>query len=514
MFVLSLMTIPNILGLVCAFVTGFFVRSYLIMSTAEDLTNVRFIPSYSLLTGSKGIVFDNDKTPSFNAEDWFNKLGCDTFGCFFGSNMQIITRDPELVYKLLVQTFKTNPNRVLGALSKYFRASLIEARDKEWQTTRRAIGSVLKASKLKTDNVENDIDANVAKMLASVDLKLAKFAADGQEPLIDVLSLNKDFVMESLLNVVFDTHGLIDFNKEANTIVQDMTTFVTVNYEFIVRACFLIPTLSIFVRPIAGFFNHGKFMNKLVDKLDIIIENQSNLMRSSAKHGSSAQSRQEVKSTTIHSLVQSYHNGELNVEQLKGNSFFLMMASYTTIVDLMSVFIWIIARDQERQNKLREELLLTGEKSQYLEQCINETLRLYPPASITNRELSQTMYHRDYVLPKGALLNVNIFSVHHDPKYWGPNVEEWLPERFDPDKAKLFHPGQFLPFGLGPRNCVGYHFAKLEVMKLASQLLIRYKFEACDKTQDALSILALGAFPFTLPIEGKVLLKVSHAMQS
>lgn len=509
---MTFFTIYDIVAVTFGFLAGNLVRRYFIITEAERKTNIPFLPRFNLITGSKDIVFCNDKVMPINANDWHHKLG-DTIGCFFGQNMQLWTRDADLIYEILVKDFQRHHNRsFVDSLSKYMRASLLEARDKAWQNSRRAIGSVLKPSKLKVDNVEQEIDNNVLKMTQAIDRRLENFKAAKEEPIIDVFQVNKNFVMQSILKVIFDTHDLVDFNKEENEIVEDMDVFVKVNYEFVARMCFLIPVLTDFVRPILSFFDHGKFMNKLTAKLDAIVERISRGMEEGTLRSAVNQKydpdNHGSNHTTIHSMVNSYRQGEMDRQQLIGNSFFLMMAGYATSVDLMSVFLWLMAQHQDIQDKLRTELKAYGETSSYLEQCLNETLRLYPGAT-TNREVTEHVLHKDMRLVKGIILNVNVYGVHHNPKYWGPDVEEWKPDRFNQENIKKFHPAQFIPFGIGPRNCVGFHFAKLELVKLSAQLILRYKFNVCESTQDEIRRLPLGALPFALPVEGPVYLRVT-----
>lgn len=189
-----------------------------------------------------------------------------------------------------------------------------------------------------------------------------------------------------------------------------------------------------------------------------------------------------------------------------GNAVFLLLAGFATSVDSMSSFMWELAKNQKVQNKLRDELLQYGEDAPYLEQCLNEVLRLYP-GSLTNRDMGEDVYHNDFRLVKGLNMNISIYSLHRDPKYWGPDAEEFKPERFEPAKVEKFHPAQYIPFGIGPRNCVGYNLAKLELRKIVTHIVLKYKLEFCEKTCPQISFIPLGALPYALPVQGPVFLK-------
>lgn len=491
----------DLVAVAVAFLVGICVRRYYIFTTGHKKTNLPFIKSFNLLTGSKDIIFTNNKVLAVNAHDRHQEMG-DTFGCYFGQNMQVFSRDPDLIYKICVEDFQKHRNRYyVNSLSPYMKASLLEARDTKWQNSRRAVGSILKASKLKVDNVDTDIDYTIGKMLESIDTRLKEIKAKGLEPVMDAYQINKNFFMQSILKIIYDTDKLVDFNSDYNDVVEEMHKFVNVNYEFIARICFLIPVLTDLVRPLLGYFDHGKYLGLLTAKLEKIITRTLNTNRAM---------QNQNKLTTIHSLINSYKKGELSREQLMGNAVFLMLAGFATSVDTMSALMWELAQNVDVQNKLRSDLLQYGEESAYLKQCIDETLRLYPGA-MTNRDLSENVYHKDFRLVKGLCFNLSIYSIHRDPRYWGNDAEVWKPERFEPSKTANFHPAQFIPFGIGPRNCVGYHLARMELTKFAVQFLLKYKLEVCDSTSPKLQFVPLGALPFALPIKAPVNLKITPA---
>lgn len=491
--------IADLCALFVAFLCGIILRRYFIFTSGEKKTNLPFIKDYNIITGSKDILFVNNKVLMHNAHDRHKEFG-DTFGCYFGKNMQIFSKDLDLVYKVCVSDFQKHRNRYyVNSLSPYMKASLLEARDNDWQNSRRAVGSVLKASKLKVDNVDTDIDATINRMLGSIDRRLKQKIANGGEPVLDAYQINKNFFLQSILKIVFNTEKLVDFDSDNNPAVEELHKFVTVNYSAVARIAFLIPILTDIIRPMLGLFEHGKYIGLLAERLEHIIKKEAS---------SAMKERDPTKLTTIHSLMNSYKKGELSKNQLMGNAIFLMLAGFATSVDTMSALIWELAQHQDVQQRLRDDLLQYGEESKYLEQCINETLRLYP-GSMTNRDLSEHIYHKDIRLLQGSCFNISIYSIHRDEKYWGKDANDWNPDRFEASKVKNHHPVQFIPFGIGPRNCVGYNLAKMELYKFTVQLILRYKFETCVQTQSKLDYLTLGALPFALPVKWPIYLKVT-----
>ena len=91
---------------------------------------------------------------------------------------------------------------------------------------------------------------------------------------------------------------------------------------------------------------------------------------------------------------------------------------------------------------------------------VNETLRHYPPIPTGTRKCVQDYQipGTSLVIPKGTSIEIGTYSLQHDPEYY-PDPYKFDPERFTPDKVKSREPFTFLPFGEGPRNCMGKVFS-------------------------------------------------------
>lgn len=108
---------------------------------------------------------------------------------------------------------------------------------------------------------------------------------------------------------------------------------------------------------------------------------------------------------------------------------------------------------------------------------LNEALRLYPPAVAMFRKPTSDTKLGKTVIPAGTVLTVPIIAWHHDQRYWGPDANEFRPERFGGGVAKASAvAGAFMPFSMGPRNCIGQSFAMLEAKVVLSSILQRYRF--------------------------------------
>lgn len=498
------LTAVDVLSVLIGGLTLHLIRRYFLFKSGTQRTNMPFIEAFDPIFGSKDIIFCRDKVMSLKAHDWFEKFNAKTFGAWWGHAMQIYTKDPDLIEKICQEEFRLHRNRYdMDSLSIHMRNSLLEAKDEIWKRQRSAISQVLNAATLKADNVHNDIDFTIHKFLSALESRIGRWKESGEEPVADIYQLNKNFFMASILRIIYGSPDMVDLSLETNDITEELYRFICVNFEFIGRLAVLLPPLQKLVRPFVNLFEHGMVTRKLTNRLEAIIK--KTLATSSDLR---EKLRAQHRVTTIYSMVDAYREGRISHDHLIGNAFFLLVASFATSVDTMSALMWELATRQDIQDKLRDDLLMYGEESPYLQQVINETLRLYP-GSISNRTLTETIKHGKYIIPRGACVNFCYYSVQRDKQLWGDDADEFKPDRMEKSKMDKFHASQFIPFGRGPRMCPGYSFAKIEITKLAAQLFLRYKLESCSKTEP-LKIMPLGALPYALPIPGPIYLKISR----
>lgn len=107
-----------------------------------------------------------------------------------------------------------------------------------------------------------------------------------------------------------------------------------------------------------------------------------------------------------------------------------------------------------------------------------EALRLYPPAPLIPRVVSKEIKLGDVSLPGGSRVGIPVIMVHQDPQLWGEDAKEFNPERFSEGISKATK-GQacFLPFGWGPRICIGQNFALLEAKMALCLILQNFSFQ-------------------------------------
>jgi cytochrome P450 len=113
---------------------------------------------------------------------------------------------------------------------------------------------------------------------------------------------------------------------------------------------------------------------------------------------------------------------------------------------------------------------------EYTLQVIQEGLRLYPPFWIVDREAVADDRVGDLAIPAGSTVIVYVYGAHHAERYW-ESPETFDPSRFVKGSEKQRTPFTYVPFGGGPRVCIGNNYAMLQILMILSVLLRRYEFE-------------------------------------
>ncbi|XP_037794092.1 uncharacterized protein LOC119589564 [Penaeus monodon] len=134
----------------------------------------------------------------------------------------------------------------------------------------------------------------------------------------------------------------------------------------------------------------------------------------------------------------------------------------------------------------QEQRVLTYEQVSclhVLERVFQETLRIYPPVpSFVTREAGLTREVDGVTIPSGVNVTVPVWHIHHDPALW-PDPEKFDPDRFLPEMKKGRPSLAWMPFGAGPRNCIGIRFARLEAKLALATLLRDYVIELAPLRQ-------------------------------
>ncbi len=181
-----------------------------------------------------------------------------------------------------------------------------------------------------------------------------------------------------------------------------------------------------------------------------------------------------------------YSDGHgMDDELILSESMQLLVAGHETSSNALSWLLYLLSTRPECVEKIRQEFdMVLGERSlsysdvskfEFTTQVIMEALRLYPPFWMVDRMALADDRVGDISITRGSTVVVFIYGAHHSPKHW-ENAESFDEERFAKVKEKLHTPFTHLPFGAGPRGCIGGNYAMLQILMILSVLLRRYDF--------------------------------------
>eukprot|EP00057_Strongylocentrotus_purpuratus_P030954 XP_783176.3 PREDICTED: cytochrome P450 4V2 [Strongylocentrotus purpuratus] len=193
-----------------------------------------------------------------------------------------------------------------------------------------------------------------------------------------------------------------------------------------------------------------------------------------------------------------------------------MFEGHDTTSAAVSWALLLIGQHPEVQVRLHDEIdQVFGEserpvtsddlsKLPYLSRVIKETLRITPPVPGLSRELDEDIVVDGKVLPKEAMVIINIYGIHHDPEQF-PDPDRFDPDRFLPENSTKRHPFAFIPFSAGPRNCIGQKFAMMEDKVILINLLRRFSVKSLQTLDEAKP----AGLLILRPAEGTILVKLS-----
>jgi cytochrome P450 len=157
-----------------------------------------------------------------------------------------------------------------------------------------------------------------------------------------------------------------------------------------------------------------------------------------------------------------------------------MVAGHDTTATTIAYALWALGRHPHIQDKVAQEIAALGERAfthqdvprlGYTVQVLREALRLCPPVVVAGRTAMRDIEVDNYRVQAGDMVLVGIFGMQRDPALWN-NPLDFDPERFNPGNIEGRDRWLYIPFGAGPRTCIGDHFAMLEAT-LALATIIR-----------------------------------------
>lgn len=186
------------------------------------------------------------------------------------------------------------------------------------------------------------------------------------------------------------------------------------------------------------------------------------------------ETRTDSDTSLIHALV---HNDKTaDPVNVRDQVITMMFAGHETSAVALQWIFYTLASHPEWRERVEAEVDAGGDDFPVLKRVIQETLRLYPPVWIVTRRIDNDVVIADHAVKAGTLILVSPFTIHRNPDHW-EEPDRFDPDRFLPERAAGQVKGQYIPFGMGKRACVGTRMAMLELTTIVSTLMRSWRFD-------------------------------------
>ncbi|XP_062388941.1 cytochrome P450 3A40-like [Sardina pilchardus] len=406
------------------------------------------------------------------------------WGIFEGRSPMLMVLDTGVIKTVMVKEFYTSfTNRRKGQFSGALADAITSVEDEKWKRIRNSLSPTFTSGRMReVFPIAARYADNLIEYIKKLNLKES----------INIKDLFGLYNMDVLTSASFsvETDSINNPNDPFVANVKKLMNFNPLNPVFLITILFpsLVPYLeklgiSLFSPAIVDYLfssiqkireQHQDNEHERVDFLQLMIRSQI-----SDEEAEKSSKDRPVKGLTDHEIL--------------SQSFIFIIAGYETTRTTLASITYNIATNPDVLSKLVEEIdsmfpnnaPVTYEKLmnlEYLDMVINESMRVWTPAPRLERMCKQTVVINGVTIPKGTLVAVPVHLLHHDPELW-PSPETFKPERFSKENKESLDPYAYLPFGIGPRNCIGMRFALISMKLIIVQVLQNFNLETCKETQ-------------------------------
>jgi cytochrome P450 len=389
----------------------------------------------------------------------YNEAFGDTFRFYLGGIKEaIVTTDPAVIQHVL----KTNAENYrkseiqVKRMGHFLGKGLLTTEGEAWKTQRRLIQKGFDSKQL--DALSIIMQDSLAESLRDFDKQIRGGPVDIYPQLMRIT-----FAM-----VARSLFGARLKNEDINLVSHTICTV----QEFIVRQ-----TLQPYLNPWFSVSGELRKHEEMRTSADAVLLEYIKKRRNEVPGNDLLQTLMDAR----------YTDGEgMTDDLILSESMQLLVAGHETSSNALSWLLYIMSSRPDCLERVRQEFNeVLGDaplghadvpKFVFSTQVLQEALRLYPPFWMVDREAIADDRVGDVVIPAGSMVIVHVYGAHHAPKHW-PDPEMFDTDRFIKGNQKLRTPFTYLPFGGGPRGCIGNHYAMLQILMIMSDLLRKYDFQ-------------------------------------
>uniref|UniRef100_A0A7E4VSY1 Cytochrome P450 n=1 Tax=Panagrellus redivivus TaxID=6233 RepID=A0A7E4VSY1_PANRE len=474
-------------------------------------------PVGNILVGSKVALFSDIN--GFDSEN-FEKYG-DTFGAVLAGTPDLVTKDVGFIKTVFNAEFDAFTDRedISNFFPKesFFSSWLTILKGDDWKRVRQRLTPAFTTAKMRKLLVPMEYCAK------ELNAELEKYAEEKAE--IDV----KDLFGKLTMNVIGRSAFALDlkaFNQkeEHPFLTHGKRIFEITMIDPLFMFVVFFPNVEKLIRRVLGWKTlvlrdlHDFFLITVSSIIDQRIKNpeaaESNVdalqLMINAIESDEVMEASKTSNVDAEFVSENVQNAKLlkktvTKQEIVAQSTLFLLAGYETTATTLQFALYCLTHFPKIQDKARSEVKeVFGDKNSlnfddisklvYVKQVIHETLRMFAAASRVTRTCNRAIRINDIDFEPGVTFTAQVRHVHYDENNY-PDPYKFDPERFSPECRADRDPGAFLPFGGGPRSCIGMRFAEFEMLMTLAHLLRRFRFLPS----------AVDAFEWPIPLDPVVL---------
>ncbi len=418
---------------------------------------IKKVPFLSFIKNSGTIT----KDPIGHHQLFYKKYG-DTFTILQLKNPVVLSREVAVAQHILKKNHKNYHKSPYQSknLSEYIGNGLLTANGAYWLKQRRLIQPAFHRERLE-------------RLLAIIAQTVEKQLADlPRNKTVEVLPLMSTLAFDVVAKSLFQVATIDEKMEELKHIIAEIQEFIVTEIRQPHKRWWFWLNGS-----------KGRHMQLVKKSRNIVLS----LIQERRKSEVSATHHDDLLQMLLEAR---YEDGtQMDDETLIDEIIILFVAGHETTANALTFALRLLANHPEAVVQIREEATaaMTGTEDlmarmsqyKYTRACVEEAMRLYPPAWITDRVALEDDEIAGYKIKKGTTVGVSFYEIHRNPSLW-EQPEAFRPERFLEENRKEIS-GHYFPFGAGPRFCIGNNFALYEMIMAIAQ--IATQFELQDHTK-------------------------------